>query len=105
MFMFLFCPLLFLDRFVCLRVRVRCESRPVDVTFWSPQGRKITYLPDTRRPKPTFCSFAFKSKDVKCLSGESDNQGGTDSLETFLVSPEKKMNWWRKSVNEHEQEC
>ena len=53
------------------------------VQFHSRQSREAVYLPLTCHLSPSLTTFAFRSREVRCLLLDLDRYGGTDPLGMF----------------------
>ena len=57
--------------------------------FDSKQSREAFDLPLTDYPSPGFTTFAFRSREVRCLLLDFDPYGGTDILGMFPLFLER----------------
>ena len=57
--------------------------------FVSKQSREAVYLPLTCHPSPSLTTFAFMSREVRCLLLNLDPCGGTDPLGMFPLFLER----------------
>ena len=53
--------------------------------FDSKQSREAVDLPLSCHPSPSLTTYAFRSREVRCLLLDLDPYGGIDSLGMFLL--------------------